>query len=345
MNASLVKQDGLRAIWLPQDATGVERQRLARFIAWLESSGGNLYIPDLGAWRDALLSEGVKASSARAYLATVRSRYRDLLSGDVWRAGMYEHAGATLAGMGQEDTPANRYALVNEALTRLHNALDPKRAPVRIKAQQDKTDAAEIRLTRDQAEALLCAPGLGTLAGLRDTAVLSVLLCTGIREGEAAALEVADLRQRLQGELGLLVREGKGGKARFVPWGELSWALVIVDAWLKVAGITGGPVFRGLRRGGKVQACGLTTRAIQKILKRYPVVIEGKRRTVRPHDLRRTYAARQYEAGMDINALRQNLGHADVKTTQGYIGPMDTARRRGQAVYTFDLHALDGLTV
>lgn len=334
-----------RAVLIPQNAQGVTRQRLARFAGWLEGRAGSLYAPDLAAWRDDLLAEGVKPSSARAYLATVRSRYRALLRGDDLRAGLYDHAGALLARLGQDDSPANRYALVSEALTRLHNALDPQQAAVKVPVQQDKTDAAQLRLSKEQAEALLSAPGVGTLAGLRDTALLAVLLCTGIREGELAALEVGDLRQRVAGELGLLVRSGKGGKARFVPWGQLSWALVIVDKWLKVAGIARGPVFREIRKGGKVQATALTTRAIQQILRRYPVVIDGERRTARPHDLRRTYAARQYAAGMDLNALRQNLGHADVKTTLGYIGAMDIETRRGQAVYSFDLKRLDGLTV
>lgn len=334
-----------RGLLVPTGAEGVTRQRLARFVDWLEARGGSLYTPDLAAWRDDLLAAGVKPSSARAYLATVRSRYRALLRDDGLRDGLYDHAGATLARIGQEDNPANRYALVAEALTRLENALDPKQARVSVPKKQDKTDAEELRLTREQAEALLSAPGVGNLRGLRDTALLAVMLCTGVRVAEAAALTVGDLRQRLKGELGLLVREGKGKKTRFVPWGELSWALVIVDKWLAVAGITAGPVFREIRKGGKVQAEGLTTRAINQILKQYPLVIEGRRRAARPHDLRRTYAARQYEAGMDMNALRQNLGHEDVKTTQGYIGAMDTAQRRGQAVYSFDLRALDGLTV
>lgn len=329
------------ALFVPADAAGVVRQRLTRFAAWLDDSGGHLYAPDLAAWRDDLLAEGIAPASARAYLATVRSRYRDLLRGEALRAGLYDHAGATLAAIGAEDSPANRYALVTEALTRLHNALDPATVPVKETVHQDRTDAAQVRLTKDQAEALLTAPDVETLIGLRDTALLAVLLCTGIREGEAAALAVGDLRQRVNGELGLLVREGKGGKTRFVPYGALSWALVVVDAWLKAAGITRGPVFRGVRKGGRIQAEGLTTRAIQQVLARYPVVIEGERCAVHPHDLRRTYAARQYAAGMDLNALRLNLGHADVKTTLGYIGQMDIETRRGQAVYSFDLRRLD----
>lgn len=343
MDVTLVKATNTRAMFIPADAGGVQRQRLARFMDWLEAQQGSLYAPDLAAWRDTLLNE-VAPSSARAYLATVRSRYAALLREDTLRDALYQRAPALLAELGQTDTVANRYAVVSEALTRLHNALDPAQTRVKVPVLQDRLDSDQLRLTREQAEMLLHTPGIGDVQGLRDTALLAVLLCTGIREGEVTALTVSDLRQRVKSELCLLVREGKGGKTRAVPWGELSWALVIVDAWLKVAGITQGPVFRGLRKGGKVQTGALSTRAIQQIVGRYPVIIEGTQHRVKPHDLRRTYAARQYEAGMDLNALRQNLGHSDVKTTLGYIGALDTVQRRGQAVYSFDLRVLDGLT-
>lgn len=330
---------------IPADAGKVRRHRLRRFTDWLQEQGGGLYSPDLAAWRDDLLEEGLAPSSARAYLSTVRGRYRELLRAASTRDALYNRAGATLASTGHEDTPANRFAVVNEALTRLQNALDPASARVKVPEKQDRVDSEHLRLSKAQAEALLNAPGTDTAQGLRDTALLAVLLCTGIREGELVNLEVGDLRQRSNGELGLWVREGKGGKTRFVPYGGLSWVLVIVDAWLAVAGITQGPVFRAIRRGGHVQAGALTTRAVQYILRRYPVVIDGEQRTATPHDLRRTYAARQYGAGMDLNALRQNLGHADIKTTLGYIGDMAIEERRGQAVYTFDLKRLDNLTV
>jgi hypothetical protein len=132
------------ALFVPADAAGVVRQRLTRFEAWLEGSGGHLYAPDLAAWRDALLAEGIAPTSARADLATVRSRYRELLRGEALRAGLYDHAGATLAGIGAEDSPANRIALESEALTRLHTVLEPEAAPVKEVVHQDRPDASAV---------------------------------------------------------------------------------------------------------------------------------------------------------------------------------------------------------
>ena len=64
--------------------------------------------------------------------------------------------------------------------------------------------------------------------------------------------------------------------------------------------------------------------------------------TLKPHDCRRSYAYICYvELGMDILALSQNLGHASIQTTRGYIGDLgiDKRRPRGRA-FCFDLSAL-----
>ena len=72
-------------------------------------------------------------------------------------------------------------------------------------------------------------------------------------------------------------------------------------------------------------------------------MVDGKLAKVKPHDLRRTYARRLYEAGVDLVAIQQNLGHASQQTTLGYIGTLDVARRKPPAVYSFDLSSLNGI--
>jgi site-specific recombinase XerD len=100
-------------------------------------------------------------------------------------------------------------------------------------------------------------------------------------------------------------------------------------------------VFRGFYKGSKrVRATRLTARAVQNIVGSYPLMIDGHLGRVQPHDLRRTYARRLYEAGVDIEAIRQNLGHSDRKTTQGYIGTLGAELRKPPAVYDFDLGGL-----
>lgn len=51
-------------------------------------------------------------------------------------------------------------------------------------------------------------------------------------------------------------------------------------------------------------------------------------------DRRKVQAARRlYESGVELLAIQQNLGHADLKTTQGYIGTLDADARKPKRVY------------
>lgn len=59
----------------------------------------------------------------------------------------------------------------------------------------------------------------------------------------------------------------------------------------------------------------------------YLVMVEGDLRRVNVHDLRRTYPRRLYEEGMDIERIRQNLGHSS-QTMLGYIGGLSGTQRR-----------------
>jgi integrase len=96
-------------------------------------------------------------------------------------------------------------------------------------------------------------------------------------------------------------------------------------------------VFRGIYKGGKTLRPGrLSLRAIEYIVGSYPVAINGRMVNVKPRDLRRTYARRLYEAGVDIMAIQQNLGHATLRTTERYIGTLDADTRRAPAIYSFD---------
>jgi site-specific recombinase XerD len=319
-----------------------EHHRLATYVRWLDDQGKLWLQPNLRQYRDFLLTtyEGrdgkpLAARSVRAHLSSIRGRYKAILRDNDTRDRLYDMTP-------KDASPSDRKALVDEVLKRLSNAIDPETAPIKVVTRQDVRDDEHLRLSSAQASQLLAMPGMKTLLGLRDTALLAVLLCTGLREAELCSLDVPDLRQRLGGSLALHVRRGKGAKERLVPYGELEWCLAIVDRWLENAGIESGPVFRGFYKGAKqVRDTRLTVRAINQILHRYPIMIDGELRKVNPHDLRRTYARRLYEAGMDLLAIRDNLGHADSRTTLKYIGTMDIDRRKPPTVYTFDLQALN----
>ncbi|MDX2078890.1 MAG: site-specific integrase, partial [bacterium] len=172
--------------------------------------------------------------------------------------------------------------------------------------------------------------------------MIAILACTGIREAELVALQVDDLRQVLGGEVALRVREGKNHKQRLVPYGQLAWCLEYVDVWMAKAGITEGYVLRGILKDGKtVRPTALTVRAVNQIMNKYPLWMDNEARVVNPHDLRRTYARNAYEFGMDLERIRQNLGHESLHTTQIYIGTLDVSQRRPPRMFT-PPHAVRG---
>src|SRR5713226_5860 len=71
-------------------------------------------------------------------------------------------------------------------------------------------------LTLRQAQALLGAPDISTVKGLRDRAILAVLLGCGLRRSEVAALTFAHVQQR-DGRWCIVDLVGKHGRVRTIP--------------------------------------------------------------------------------------------------------------------------------
>ena len=322
------------SILMPDDPNKDQKSRLGFYIDWLTKNGREWYNPDLRMYRDFLLHERIRLDkdgnprtatlaprTVVAHLATIRARYSELMLNSEVQDDLIDLG--DLAPPDDNDGQKARQ-MAEMFLVRLQKDVHPSVAQVRVIESQDVADSEHLRLKPYQVSALVQAPGITSLRGLRDTALITLMVCSGIRAAEAAALHVDDLRQHLGGELSLRVREGKGGKQRLIPYGPLDWCLMYVDAWLREADIKAGHVFRGIRRGGKsVRPSGIGTWTVNDIMNAYPISIEGALCLVKPHDLRRTYARNAYDFGMDLERIRQNLGHTSLQTTQTYIGELD----------------------
>lgn len=321
-------------IFLSKNHTKDESHRLSVYLKWISDEGVKWYSPDLATYRDYLLKDyngrngkPLSANSVRAHLATIRARYKKILRSNNVRDYFYMM-------LSDDISPSDRKSLVDEILQRIENSIDPAHSELRIITSQDLHDNAHIRLNSYQVQELLTLLNQTTLIGLRDKALISLFLCTGIREAELCALDVRDLSKQFGGELALHVRQGKGAKERLVPYGDLKWGLDHVLNWCNQAGIDDGSVFRGFYRGGKrIRRTRLTVRAVNQILDKYPIQLGGELRKLAPHDLRRTYARMAYESGMDLLGIRDNLGHSDTRTTLKYIGTMDIGIRKPKNIY------------
>src|SRR5215472_3364974 len=137
-------------------------------------------------------------------------------------------------------------------------------------------------LSARQAQTLLNAPDATKPKGLRDRAILAVLLGCGLRRSEVAALTMAHIQQR-DGRWCIVDLVGKHGRVRTVPMP--TWVKVAIDAWTQAAGIARGQVFRAVTRCGQVQGAALSEKVVWQLLKGYAVAasVPG----IAPHDLRR----------------------------------------------------------
>lgn len=326
MSKSIARQDSLlnHDILIPAAADKDKRHRLNKYATWLTGSQLHWATPNLRAYRDYLLEEEhLSSESVGVHLSSVRSRYRELMLDRQLFFSLVP----------SQQSFAEHKALVDELISRIQAAIDPRVTRVNVKTIQDRPDSHYFRLTHEQARELLSMPDTTVLQGKRDRALIAMLLCTGIREGELCGLEVKDLKQRLSGELALHVRHGKGRKERMVPYGAWHWCLPMIQLWLRSADIYGGAVFRGLRKGNNVRESALNERTVQKILARYPVMVDGALTVVQPHDCRRTYARWLYDAGVKVDAIRQNMGHQSIEMTFRYIGPSDIVDRLPPPVF------------
>lgn len=169
-------------------------------------------------------------------------------------------------------------------------------------------------LTKDQAQRLLDVPDITTLKGLRDRAILAVMLGAGLRRSEVATLTFEHIQQR-EGRWVIVDLIGKGKRVRTVPIP--SWAKQAIDEWTQTAGISEGRIFRAVNKGDRLAGESLTSQAVQDVVKAYAKQCGFE---LAAHDLRRTFAKLARKGGADLMQIQLTLGHASVKTTERYLG-------------------------
>jgi len=168
-----------------------------------------------------------------------------------------------------------------------------------------------------EVERLLASPEGADERACRDRALFEVLYSTGMRVAELVALD--DRNCDLIG--GVAVVSGKGRKQRLAPLG--APAIRALEAYLarRDQAHGHGAATRGTwlsvrtrnRRGGKR----LHSRDINRILAHH-IALCGLSGKTSPHTLRHSFATHLLNAGADIRAVQELLGHASLNTTQIY---------------------------
>jgi integrase len=137
-------------------------------------------------------------------------------------------------------------------------------------------------LAWEEARTLLQAPNPHSIRGMRDRALLGVLVTCALRRGELSRMNCEHLTMR-DGRWVFLDFLGKGNKTRSVA--VPLWVKQEIDGWLDVAGIEKGPIFRRVLANGRVGKDALTERAVWQLVREYAQQVGIG--TLAPHDLRR----------------------------------------------------------
>ena len=184
-------------------------------------------------------------------------------------------------------------------------------------------------LSLKQAQALLNAPDITKTKGLRDRAIIAVLLGCGLRRSEVAALTLKHIQQR-DGRWCIVDLFGKHGRVRTVPMP--TWVKVAIDAWTGPAGVVDGYVFRPVNRCDQVAGEVLSEKVVWQMLRPYATAagVPG----IAPHDCRRhgreTVPSRWRRVGADPVTAGPRVG-PDHRAVPGHeAGSGSCAERRDQ---------------
>ena len=159
------------------------------------------------------------------------------------------------------------------------------------------------------------APATERFSGVRDRAILEVFYGGGIRLGELVGLNLSSLALA-EGTIKVM---GKGRKERIAPIG--AKAQEALEAYLQrraevllecdMSQVEAGALF--LNGRGKR----LSRRTVQRIVERYLRAV-SEDDSLSPHRLRHSFAAHLLDAGADLVAVKELLGHATLAATQSY---------------------------
>lgn len=231
-----------------------------------------------------------------------------------------------------------RYLHTIGAMHRLCGLPDPTRTPDVAAARRRVTRGRGARrqktgLSRMHIDTLISVLGT-SLWELRARALLLTAYCTLARSAEVVALQVEDLRTSDRGDGYAIIRKSKGDQEGLGSHRYLAQpAVMALQAWLSVARIRNGPVFRRIHKHGGVTAKAIepyeVARVIQAVIRQLP---ENKRPSgsFSGHSTRIGAAQDLVASGQDLLSVMQAGGWKDPKMPARYTEHL-AAMRGGMA--------------
>lgn len=159
---------------------------------------------------------------------------------------------------------------------------------------------------------------------IRDLALITLLLGTGIRVSECVGLDLKDVDFKNNG---ILIRR-KGGYEAVVYFGD-----EVEKALKDYLNERNGIIPESGHESAlflSIQNKRLSVRSVEKLVKKYSSAITSLKK-ITPHKLRSTYGTSLYRETGDIYLVADVLGHSDVNTTKKHYAALEDDRRRKAA--------------
>jgi len=174
-------------------------------------------------------------------------------------------------------------------------------------------------LEPEEAQSLLSIPNKRYITGIRNKAILALMLNLGLRVSEVVNLKPGDLNLTKRK---LRIVNGKGGVDRdlIIP----VYTAEILKEWKKAKPKNSRYFFTTIKdknqgnRFDSSKGSQLSVRYIQFMVKRYGERA-GINKDITPHTLRHTFATDFIRQGQNVMKLKKILGHSDISTTQIYV--------------------------
>jgi site-specific recombinase XerD len=162
-----------------------------------------------------------------------------------------------------------------------------------------------------------------SLQSLRDRSLLLLGFAGAFRRSELVALDVRDIEKTEQG-LRVTVRHSKSdqeavGAVVAIVRGSIACPVQALGMWLSAAGISQGPLFRPIRKDGKVQTRRLTDRSVANIIKTHAMRAGLDPSLYSGHSLRSGFVTSAARRGASLFKLMDVTRHKNVETLRGYV--------------------------
>lgn len=159
--------------------------------------------------------------------------------------------------------------------------------------------------------------------GIRDRALLLIGFAAALRRSELVAIRVEHLVWTPQG-VTILIPKSKSdqegqGQAVAIPDGRQLRPVDALREWLQVSGISDGPVFRCLRRGGHLAPEALDDDSVARLVKGYAHAAGLDPSHFSAHSLRSGFLTSAALAGANILKMAEVSRHKKLDTLRGYV--------------------------